>query len=281
MNRYLFFTLLIMIFLIACEEKKLQLNFDEMILVKAGPMMSTNSNLYRKETNLEDFYIGKYEVTQKEWLKHMTFNPSFKIGDSLPVSKVTWYECIEFCNKKSIAEKLQPFYNVYKDSIDKVNICELDTLKWLVTINKDANGYRLPLEVEWEFAAAGGLATKGYKYAGSNNVDEVAWYWRNNGDTSLVGANWNANFLEQHKCRPHNVGLKKPNELGIHDMTGNVREWCEEWHASEYYPFGVYKSQRGGGWIGHENYMKVNDRDYYEPIGQARDQGLRLCRNGK
>ena len=129
------------------------------------------------QVTLSSFLIGKYEVTQKQWKDIMGNNPCYYKGDSLPVYHITW-------------DEIQVF-------IRKLN---------LLTGRK----YRLPTEAEWEYAARGGKQSKGYKYSGSNNLDEVSWYFGN-----LDG-------------RPQPVGRKKPNELGIYDMSGNVCEYCKD-----------------------------------------------------
>ena len=135
------------------------------------------------EVVLSDFYIGKFPVTQALWNAVLKDYPSFFNGDSRPVERVSW-------------EDTQVF-------IKKLN--ELT-----------GRAYRLPTEAEWEYAARGGRQSKGYKYAGSNKLKEVGWYWENTHFETKA------------------VGLKYPNELGIYDMSGNVREWCQDWFSNEY-----------------------------------------------
>ncbi|MDR2578113.1 MAG: formylglycine-generating enzyme family protein [Chitinispirillales bacterium] len=159
----------------------------EMIFVKGGTFTmgctaEQESDCWPNEypphsVTVSDFYIGKYEVTQKLWEAVMDSNPSSYKGDNLPVESVSWNDAQEFISKLN--------------SITGLN-------------------YRLPTEAEWEYAARGGQESRGYRYSGSNNIDDVAWWARSGGET-----------------RP--VGLKQPNELGIYDMSGNVGEWVDGW----------------------------------------------------
>jgi formylglycine-generating enzyme required for sulfatase activity len=154
---------------------------------------------------------------------------------------VTWMDAIEYCNYLSIMEELDPVYDI-DISLD---------LKVEVKADLSKNGYRLPTEAEWEFAARGGLKSKGFLYAGSSDLSEVAWY------------SANSNNL------PHPVGSKKPNELGIYDMSGNVWEWCQDRYApyaaeAQTNPLGWSQEHkkvlRGGAWILGPSYARVYKR---------------------
>ena len=219
-------------------------NFDfEMVYVAGGTfqMGSNDSEADGDETpvhtvTLNDFYIGKYEVTQKEWRDIMGNNPSYFTGDNLPVENVSWNDIQEF----------------------------------LIKLNEETGqNFRLPTEAEWEYAARGGNESENYKYSGSNNIDEVAWYYNNS------------------NLQTHNVGTKTPNELGIYDMSGNVWEWCSDWYDSNYYsnsptenPAGTTSGSirvlRGGSWYDHAKYCRPANRFYITPDSGGSSVGFRL-----
>jgi formylglycine-generating enzyme required for sulfatase activity len=171
------------------------------------------------EVRVSSFYIGKCEVTQAQWEMLMNNNPSSFKGTNLPVENVSWNDAIMFIERLNTATGKQ---------------------------------YRLPTEAEWEYAARGGNQSKGYKYSGSNSVDEIAWYNGNSGN------------------KTHPVGTKKANELGIYDMSGNVWEWCYDWKGT--YPAsmqdnptgvssGSYCVYRGGSWGSIVGYCRVATRN--------------------
>ncbi len=183
---------------------------------------------------LSSYAVGKYEVTQALWEAVMGENPSRCKGDNLPVQCVSWDECLEFIKR----------------------------LNGLT--NKK---FRFLTEAEWEFAARGGNMSKGYKYSGSDNLDEVAWYGENS-DGAV-----------------HAVGTKKPNELGIYDMSGNVFEWCKDWRGDYPYwavsnpagpTFGTYRVARGGNWHFDAESCRVSYRSMYSPSRGIPSIGLRL-----
>lgn len=203
--------------------------------------------------NIKPFYIDKYPVTQEEWCKIMGDNPSKFSGSMRPVERVTWYDAIEFCNKLSQKAGLECAYEMsdierkYDEDTDYSHITDA-TVEW----NKDANGFRLPTCDEWEFAARGGNESCGYKYAGSDYVDSVAWYDDNSND------------------KTHVVGQKKANELDIYDMSGNVWEWC--WDAD----YSDDRYLRGGSYYGSGNDCKVDHRGYFSAHDQFYIVGFRI-----
>ena len=176
---------------------------------------------------LDDFYIGKFVVTQIQWRLMMggDDNPSPLVGDDLPVTNFTWAKMMDF--------------------IERVNLFSGGSMT-----------YRLPTEAEWEYAARGGGASKGYIYAGGNDLDEVAWHGKNK-DSRGRGLN--------------PVGLKKPNEIGLYDMTGNVCEWVSDWYAPytaapkanpQGPPQGEGRVQRGGNSMQRDYNCRIPVRTY-------------------
>ena len=272
--------------LMAVNSARAQKESDNFVLVQGGTFKNKHcTNYYGRGVTISNFYLGKYEVTQKEWIEVMGDNPSQFKGDNSPVEMVTWYECIEYCNKRSIKEGLKPYYHIDKNTKDPNNQNDGDDVKWTVTINAGANGYRLPTEAEWEYAASGGQKSKGYTYSGGNNIDKVAWYWKNSGDTNLGGF-WNWRMIERNHCQTKPVGSKEPNELGLYDMSGNVREFCFDWYgdlestetATKGNSSGSLRIWKGGGWMGGDFCCEPSFRAGYEQYNRGPDQGLRVCR---
>jgi len=281
--RKLFTFLLVALVLVvsACSQEKLGKNDtnNSLVFVEGGTMTNTKSNYYGKSVTISNFYIGKYEVTQKEWAEVMGYNPSGFQGDNLPVEMVTWYDTIEYCNQRSINEGLAPYYNIDQNKQDPNNMSENDNIKWAVTINEGANGYRLPTEAEWEYAAGGGQMSKSYTYSGSDKADDVAWYWRNAGSKYLSG-DWNWPIIEDNKNKTQSVGAKKANELGLYDMSGNVREWCWNWYGEDLdSSSGSFRVVKGGGWIGDVSNNEIAFRGKFEANGLGPDQGFRVARS--
>ena len=189
------------------------------------------------KVTLSDYYIGQTEVTQALWKAVMGGNPSFSKGDNLPVEQVSWDDCQVF--------------------IQKLN-------------QLTGKQFRLPTEAEWEYAARGGRKSRGYKYAGGNNIGLVAWYEDNSGNET------------------HPVGTKQANELGIYDMSGNVWEWCSDWDgdyqsSSQSDPqgpsSGFSRVCRGGCCYYGARYCRVSYRNGGTPGSCINNLGLRLSCN--
>lgn len=194
-----------------------------MITVQGGTLPSSSA---LAGTPVAAFEIGKHEVTRDEWREVRAWglaNGYTDLVDAVsgapgnhPLEDVSWYDAVKWSNAKSEKAGLMPVYMV-GGSVFR-------TGQSPPTVQREADGYRLPNEAEWEWAARGGTASKNYTYSGSNDVNTVAWYWENSKDGT----------------KP--VGSKEANELGIHDMTGNVWEWCEDFVSGSFRPF------RGGSW---------------------------------
>jgi formylglycine-generating enzyme required for sulfatase activity len=249
-----------------------------MELVKGGTFKNAWSNYHGGEIAVRDFYIGKTEVTQREWTAVTDGIPSRFKGDNLPVDCVSGYEAIEYCNRKSLTEGLEPYCNLDKSRQDPDNKSETDPVKWIVTVNEGANGYRLPTEWEWEYAAGGGQKSKGYKYSGGNKPDDVSWNWRNAGEEYMSGG-WSWQAIENNLTRTHPVGSKKANEPGLHDMSGNVRDWCWDWCEDPAIETGLFRVVRGGGWVGDVHTVEIAFRGKFEASGIGPGQGFRVARN--
>ena len=185
------------------------------------------------QVTLSDYYIAEAEVTQELWTAVMGSNPSHFEGGQRPVEQTTWYDCQNFIN----------------------------ALNQLTGLN-----FRFPTEAEWEFAARGGNESHGYKYSGSDNIDEIAWYSADGKKTS-------------------DVMTKLPNELGIYDMSGNVMEWCSDAfgdYSSEHQidptgPNGVDRVVRGGCCLSAATYCRIALRNFLHPGGTSYGIGMRLA----
>lgn len=260
--------------------------------IEGGSFKSTKSNYYGKSGEVSSFWIGKYEVTQKEWREVMGGNPSEFVRDDFPVECVSWYDCIEYCNKRSEREGLKPVYRIDKHHQDpnNTNTRKLDGLKWIIDVDWLANGYRLPTEAEWEYAASGGKESMSYEYAGSNTAGQAGWFYENAGDTQLDDDSWDASKLYPNHNRTHFVGNKQANELGLYDMSGNVYEWCWDW-----YDIGLVSNQingrgpetgstrviRGGSWGSYARRCQVGYRNSLTPDSRNSTFGFRVVKSAQ
>ncbi len=257
-------------------------NWYEMVPIEPGGfwMGSPNGEEGRSEGEARHhveltrrFAIGTTEVTQGLYKAVMGNNPSDSKGDRKPVEQVSWFDAVAFCNRLSELEGLKPAYRISGDSV-----------KW----NRRADGYRLPTEAEWEYAARAG---EGYLYSGSDEIGEVAWYEGNL-------ASWDGTAVLTHRV----VGVKRANPWGLYDMTGNVFEWVWDWveidddtgkirnytggpDESLKDPSGpskgYFRYMRGGGWMSSPNDSRIANR-MYQGQPDKRDftfTGFRLVRS--
>lgn len=247
------------------------------VLVEGGDFINSTSGYYKKAATMPDFYMAQHEVTQQEWRAVLGTNPAQFKGDSLPVEMVSWYDCIDYCNARSIRDGLRPYYTIDKSQKAPSGAYDQDDVRWVITPHATANGYRLPTEAEWEYAASGGQLSRSYSYSGSNSVEDVAWYWQNSGDKYLTVA-WSWPTLVKNNNRTKPVGRKAPNELGLYDMSGNVREWCWDWHEGRSVEEPSGRIWKGGGWIGADFCCASSFKASHQANGKGPDQGFRVCR---
>jgi formylglycine-generating enzyme required for sulfatase activity len=241
-----------------------------MILIRAGTFQMGNTGAYsgysgekpvRSVTISRDFLMSTYEITQKQYEEVMGTNPSYFKGENLPVERVSWYDAVEYCNKLSEMEGLEKCYSGSGDNI----VCD-----W------DANGYRLPTEAEWEYAAKAGTITDFYNGNLTNaictpidaNLDNIGWYCGNGNN------------------KTQEVGKKAPNAFGLYDMSGNVLEWCWDWYAN--YSGGTdpkgpaggsNRVCRGGSWNFNADYCRSANRNNSRNVdNRYTDIGFRVVR---
>ena len=231
------------------ENKEIELkNFEDeyMIKVKGGKYIPSFANELKEVFDIE---VCKYLTTQKMWLEVMENNPSGFKGDNRPVETVSWWEVLEYCNKLSEKYGLESVYELSKSSEGILMIKELGGK--IVSPDKvnfeNTEGFRLPTEVEWEWFASGGQkaieqGTFNYIYSGSNNIDEVAWYYENVRKFDVASTK--------------DVGLKNSNQLGLYDCSGNVWEWCYD--TIEFDENGDYKNIKNGNLYMYEAFDLSN-----------------------
>ncbi|MDD4224321.1 MAG: SUMF1/EgtB/PvdO family nonheme iron enzyme [Candidatus Cloacimonetes bacterium] len=231
-------------------------------LYKLGYPTSYPEQTPRTLYNVGSFFMSQDEVTVDEWNELM--GPDLQISEPGNYPACTFFrsDAIDYCNRRSKAEGLTPYYLIKEDP-EFSNYSDLAKIGWIISVDPRADGYRLPTEIEWEYAASGGIRGNGYIYAGSDEIDEVAWY-AGNSDGAL---------------QP--VGLLKPNELGIHDLTGNAWEWCwgqmPQWPETPYSGWYILKGGSAED-LNHDCRIFVTAYDH-SIGGNYRYAGFRLVRN--
>ena len=245
---------------------------NNLVYVEGGSFyMGTDiqDNIYLKDAypahhvELKSFYISKYELRQEEWIAIMHNNPSLHKGDNLPVENVSFYSVQEFLTKLS-----------------KLSGCL----------------FRLPTEAEWEYSASGGKKSQHFRYSGSNIIDDVAWTWKDSGirDFSTDFSPWDVDICNDttYNFQTHPVGMKKANELGIYDMTGNVSEMCQDLYDEDFYkkspisnPIstkGEFRIMRGGSFHSRIDFMCIQSRNsVFEDNDIDEERGFRIVMEPK
>ncbi len=207
---------------------------------------------------VSSFWMMKNEVTQRDYSALTGTNPSRFKGDDLPVERVSWFDAVAYANRLSERDGLKPAYRISGTSVE-----------W----DRSADGWRLPTEAEWEYAARGGNQSRGHMYAGGNDLGNVGWF------TDNTGGKFGNTFP---------AGKKAANELGLYDLSGNVWEWCWDWYGSysgdaQNNPSGAVSERsrviRGGSWNSGASNARSANRDHLTPDDRTIFQGFRLVRN--
>jgi sulfatase modifying factor 1 len=215
---------------------------NEMVVIPPGQVTLSDRRMQRSwSVELAPYRIGAFPVTQALYAQITGLRPSTAHGDQLPVESVSWWDAARFCNALSARDGFTPAYHLRGTD---------EGIEW----DASADGYRLPTEAEWEHACRAG--TTGPRYA---PLDEIAWYRDNSHE------------------RMHAVGGKLPNPWGLHDMLGNVWDWCWDVYDAEVY--GSYRVLRGGGWFDEHWSCRASARRRSHPTFQVDDVGFRVARS--
>jgi hypothetical protein len=266
-KQFISFTLLLV--LLSCKNTKntFENHSDKNEMVEVIPKGKTLDVVIQgKPSRLKAYKIAKKEVSSSLWKevvdwaikKGYKFTQNGFISNELPITNITWRDAIVWCNSYSEKDNLAPCYYATKKEVikDATNASMCD----LCRLDIEKTGYRLPKEAEWELAARGGMPEgEDWEliYAGGNNLNELGWY-KENSNGML-----------------HASGEKKPNSLGLYDMSGNVWEWCYDWYNKEE----TARVNRGGGAISYLEFCKVSENGSNFPDTKDPYLGFRLARS--
>jgi formylglycine-generating enzyme required for sulfatase activity len=293
-NQMVFWVLLVLVLTMGCASlKNPAVPGPAFVEIKGGkftmglPSGKDKGNAFQHDVTVSDFYLCAYEVTQKEYVEVMGFNPSGVYAPDLPVDYVSWYDAVEFCNKLSKKHRLKPAYHINGA-----------TVKW----DRNANGYRLPTEAEWEYACRGG--TKTLYYVDIEDLPEQDGPEQDKKEQKIVDEKLRAyaNFATEDPFWNQGKivigGNYPPNKLGLYDMLANVYEWCWDWFAPytsentkeemQIDPIGPpcpdpdvgdVRVLRGGCYFTWYKSLRSGNRDFHITGLRWKGNGIRLARN--
>lgn len=250
------------------EENK----FKDMVFVKGG---SYKPEFIDEEKEVFDIEVCKYLVTQDMWQEIMKDNPSNFQGEKRPVDSVSWWEALEYCNKLSEKHNLEPVYDLSqrKQGVLKIFQLNSEVVYPDVADFQKTEGFRLPTQIEWEWFARGGEVAQReggfyFKYSGSNSIDEVAWYYKNSGES------------KKSSKELHEVALKKANQLGIYDCSGNLWEWTFDTEKERNVSKESIKNRitRGGSYYSEAEVCMIDFRDAEDGTQIFDNIGFRVVR---